>query len=347
MTDHQLKLWKQIYLLSGAIADLEPWRYFKEDDALSCVLEERKTALFFSFLLEGRGQYGIACYVGEGDYIDARRRLTGPNPKKEPVFFLQNAIIGLWGDREEVSASGRQVIKELGLKCRGKGSWLHFDSYRTGCIPGPLDDTQLELLCAGLGPLYTMVQAVVEKGQSAAFDRGEFLVWRSSQPERLFRANRADLPGYEEPADPGFIVRDDDMVFLLKSVPSRLYAVELDWGYLDFVMRNGRKKFYPRFLLAVDAASSFIYCARLVNPYEDHAAFLLDALTSLIAEHGKPKKLYLCDPELAACLGEFCEKIDLPIVMKKSLSQTTWARKTFWEKIFGSSEYETADRSLP
>lgn len=334
MTEKELQIWKKIYLVAMAIAELEPWSHFREEDTFACILQDQKTALFFSFLQKSSGQSGIACYVGDANYAAARKRLFGPNPKKEPVFFLQTALIGLWGDREEVSPAGRSILKELGFKCRGRGAWLHFDSYLPGRFPAPLSEEQASLLCAGLGPLYAMVEAVVVKGYHVGFDQGELLLWTSLQKEQFFRVDSLDLPFADTPAYSTFLVEEDDVVRRLRDTPSRAYSVELDWSVLDAPMRNGRKKFYPHFLIGVDSASSYIYCTKLINPYEDKCSILLNTLGTLVEEHGKPKKLYLSDPELEACLADFCQKIELPLVMKKNLPQTTWARKTFQRLAF-------------
>lgn len=341
LSDRALDTWKQLYDCADAIAALAPWEKFQSGDTFACVLKAQKTTFFFSFLQTGSGQRSLACYLGHRQYCEARQRLTAPNSKNEPVFYLQNALIGLWGDREQLLAADRRVLKALGLSFRGRGAWPTFHVYRPGCLPAPLTEQQAALLLAGLTPLHTMVEAVVNQKQAVAFDRDEVLLWSDDQPDRFFRSSKAALALTAPLTYRPYRCPEDESIPALKALPSRLYAVEMDWGYWDFVMRNGQKKFYPRFLLAVDSASSYIYSAKLTSPYEDYYAFPLDTLRLLIAEYGKPKKLFLSDPELEACLADFCEKIDLPLTMKKSLPQTTWARKVFWEKLFGAQGEES------
>ena len=122
------------------------------------------------------------------------------------------------------------------------------------------------------------------------------------------------------------MVRDDPVLQKLKDTPQRAYSLELDWSYLPAPIKEGRKKFFPRMILVSDAASGFLHCSELLAPQIDAQNALLNVLGSMIEENGKPKKLYLCDPELECRLTDFCQKIGLPITMKKRLPQINQAR---------------------
>lgn len=327
MTDHEREQWQIAYWAAINIAEYDPWSDFHEEDPFLFLMEDQKTTLSFSFLYPTPGQCGIACYVGDRSYALARERLFGPNPKKEPVFYLQNAIIGLWGNRDEVSSANYRTIKELGLPCRGKGSWLHFDVYEPGCFPRPLNTQELELLASGLGNLLMMVKGLHETNKLDVFRQGNLLLRTYDPEEDLYQLHL--LPQHLLPTaeHPRFVVHNDSVLRQLKDTPQRAYSLELDWSYLPAPIKEGRKKFFPRLILISDAASGFLHCSDLLSPQNDSQNALLNALSSVIEAHGKPKKLYLCDPELEGCLADFCQKIGLPITMKKRLPQISSARK--------------------
>ena len=327
MTDQQREHWMQIYFAALQLADTyEPWNTFAEEDPFLFLMEDQQTVLYFSILSELPGQCGFACYVGDQAYAMARQRLFGPNPKKEPVFYLQDAIIGLWGNREDVSSANYRIIKELGIPCRGKGGWLHFETYETGRFPRPLNDRELELLASGLGNLFMMVKGLHETDKLDVFQQGNLLL-RTYDPEAdLYHLHL--LPQHLLPTAsyPHFVVGEDPLLRQLKDTPQRAYSLELDWSYLPAPIKEGRKKFFPRMILISDAASGFLHCSELLPPQTDMQNALLNILADIIEEHGKPKKLYLCDPELECRLADFCQKISLPITMKKRLPQINQAR---------------------
>ena len=327
MTDQQRKQWMQIYLAALQIADTyEPWNTFAEEDPFLFLMEDQQTVLYFSILSELPGQCGFACYVGDQAYAMARQRLFGPNPKKEPVFYLQDAIIGLWGNREDVSSANYRVIKELGIPCRGKGGWLHFETYETGRFPRPLNDRELELLSSGLSNLFMMIKGLHETDNLDIFQQGNLLLRTYDPKDDLYHLHLLPQNLLPSVSYPRFMVRDDPVLQKLKDTPQRAYSLELDWSYLPAPIKEGRKKFFPRMILVSDAASGFLHCSELLAPQMDAQNALLNVLGSMIEENGKPKKLYLCDPELENRLVDFCQKIGLPITMKKRLPQINQAR---------------------
>ncbi len=334
MTDQQREEWTKVYFAAMHLADAyEPWNIFREEDPFLFLMEDQQTLLCFSILSERTGQCGFACYVGDQAYAMARKRLFGPNPKKEPVFYLQDAIIGLWGDREDVSTANYRIIKELGIRCRGKGGWLHFETYETGSFPRPLNDRELELLASGLGNLFMMVKALHESDNLDIFQQGNFLL-RTYDPESdLYRNQLHPQELLPTVLYPCYTVGEDPSLQALRDTPQRAYALELDWSFFPTSIKEGRKKFFPRMVLAADAASGFLFCSELLAPQEDVENALLCILDDLIDAHGKPKTLYLCEPELECRLSDFCKKIGLPIVMKKRLPKVTEARKHLFKDL--------------
>ena len=309
------------------ISEYEPWDTFDEQDPFVYLMKDLNTVLSFSFLGATPGQCGIACYVGEQAYAAARQRLFGPNPKKEPVFYLQTAIIGLWGNREDVSPTNYRIIKDLNFPFRGKGAWLHFEAYEPGYLPRPLNSQELDLMISGLGNLFMMVKGLHETNLLDLFTQGEFPLRIYSPEDNLYHIHRLPMNLLPPVDHPRFTVHEDSFIQHLQAVPKRAYSLELDWSYLPTIIKEGRTKFFPRMILATDAASGFVHCSNLMGPGDDPEIVLLNSLSSVIEENGKPKKLYVCEPELEARLADFCQKIGLPIVTKKRLQQTDRARK--------------------
>ncbi len=336
--DEQTKLlWRQIYFLADCIAQFEPWDLFSEDTPLVMILEEPAPPLFFSFLLPSAGQYAIACYVGDGAYTTARKLFTGKNPKEEPVFYLQTAMMALWGDRQEVSSANRRRIKDLGIRCRGKGGWLHFQSFRPGLAPEDLTEEQATLLRDGLGNLLMMVQAVAEGKLTVNQEAGEFIARIYSPEDNLYRTGVFPKTDFEQEVYDEVLLDEDDFTRQLKAMPHRAYDLEIDWSYLPTPMKKGRKKFFPRLLLLTDGGTGLVYRSELLSPQEDIYNQVLNLLGEHIEENGKPKRLLVCDQELAGYIQDFCRVVDLPMVQRKNLPESNRARKFFLSQILNHS----------
>ena len=330
-------LWRQLYFLANAIAEFEPWDLFSEDLPFVMILEDQDTSLFFSFLLPSAGQCAIACYVGDGAYTTARKLLTGKNPKEEPVFYLQTAMMAIWGNREEVSSTNRRRMKEVGIHCRGKGGWLHFQSFQPGQAPGDLTKEQAILLRDGLGNLLMTVQAAAQGKLPMDQAVGNFIMRFYDPDDHLYHTGVFPHMEFDQETFDEVLLDEDDFTRQLKAMPHRAYDLEMDWSYLPTPMKKGRKKFFPRLLLLTDGGTGHVYRSELLSPQEDIYNQVLNLLGEHIEESGKPKRLLVCDQELTGYVRDFCRVVDLPMVQRKNLPETNRARKFFLSKILDDS----------
>lgn len=90
--------------------------------------------MFYSILGKGGDCYCISVYEGY-DAFNSFLMLTMQermNLSVECAMFNQHNFTCYWGNREELSAKQRKIIKTLGYKYRGKNNWLYFMSYEPG-----------------------------------------------------------------------------------------------------------------------------------------------------------------------------------------------------------------------
>ncbi|MBR5534089.1 MAG: hypothetical protein IKU62_04515 [Ruminiclostridium sp.] len=338
MDENSKLLWRQLYFLTSTIADFEPWNLFFEDLPFVMLLEDQKTSLLFSFLLPSSGQYAIACYVGEKAYTTARKLLTGKNYKEEPVFYLQTAMMALWGNREEISPSNRRRMKDLGIRCRGKGGWLHFQSFQPGLAPEDLTEEQATLLRDGLGNLLMMVQAAAQGKLPVNQEAGDFVMRFYDPDDHLYHTGVFPHMDFDQETYDEVLLDEDDFTRQLKAMPHRAYDLEMDWSYLSTPMKKGRKKFFPRLLLLTDGGTGHVFRSELLTPQEDIYNQVLNLLGEHIEESGKPKRLLLCDQELTGYVRDFCRVVDLPMVQRKHLPETNRARKYLLSQLLSQDE---------
>lgn len=89
------------------------------------------------------------------EYVTASalRRFSDVN---EPDLIFQNAIFGIWDDCENVFPENKEIIKELGLKFRGKGNWLQFMCCERQLSPRSLNSKEAVKLENAIGNFYIM-----------------------------------------------------------------------------------------------------------------------------------------------------------------------------------------------
>ncbi len=328
MEKSNLEKWEEVYYYLFEIGRFEPWDRFREKDTFYVVRKDTKEPIFFSFISDSAERFGVALYEDTDAYVRARARLRRKNTKGEPAFFLQDALVCLWGNREDVSKDNYDLIKALGLKFRGIGAWLHCESYAEGYCPVPLDDAELETLRDGLGNLMMMLKAVYEHGTDPHFEQGYVLGRQYSKEEKLYytycdKITLPDIPQFAQ-----INVYENEATKALRDIPSNGMTVEMDWSYLPMAMKDeDGERVFPRLLLMVDAKSGYILKHELLTPSNRDPDLIFDIIADLCHEVGRPAQIMIGDRELEAVVGSFCNRIGIQTQYKSTLKQVNAARK--------------------
>lgn len=329
MTEKLKEKYLHLYETANQISRFKPWDDFDEADRFMYIGEDESNQIFFSFINKSAGKCGIACYMGVEDYLRARLRLTEKNIKNEPVFMLQNALICLWDNRPDLSEESYELIEKLGFKPQENDAWLHFDRYEIGYVPVPLDENEIELLTDALENLYIMLGAIYKNGLNPEFDKGKTLVHQYEPEDKQYHTYlyELDMPTGAILLDVA-TVHENALMRTIRSMPKEDYTAELDWSYADivFVDKNDRKTF-RKLLCSVDSKSGRILHNEMIPPNYVCPEAVLNALTDIIEMFGKPSKILICDEELKAILSDFCNKIDLELVVTEKLNALNIIRK--------------------
>ncbi len=326
-----LEKWGKIYDFAQKIAFFNPWELFAEDNVFALIPKGTKQEHYFSFLSESCGQYGIAIYQNGTAYVAAQCRLHGTNPKKEPLFDLQDAVILLWGDREDISKENYALIKSLGLKCRGRGAWLHFQEYRVGYVPRQVQEPDLDRLVDDLGNLWMMMRAVCEENLKTNFDNREALVRFYSEKDELYYTGSFPINLPRKIEYPEIVMEESADLQELRDLRSR-GSIALDWSYIPASYKENGEHIIPRLLLAVDCKSGMILGSDMLSPGEQPCAGLFDMISRISHSYSKPAVIEICDREIESCITDFCKRVGIRLVMKKQIKVITQARRQFWGK---------------
>ena len=335
MTDGLKKKWLQLYDLTQQIGQMQPWEDFKEEDRFTYIWKDKSKTVLFSFIEEAAQKRGIACYIGEENYIRARVRLTAKNDKQEPVFMLQNALICLWDDREALYKQDYALIKELGFSPRGKGAWLHFDRYEIGYLPVPLNEQEVDLLTVAFENLQMMLLAIYTQGLDPEFDKGKTLLRWYEPKDKLYYTHPFEINIPEGIlTHPVVTVQENDWMLEVRSMPKADYSVELDWSYVEVIYDDddGRET-VPRLLLAVEPKNGYVLVNTMLSPTHNQPGIIFNMLDQFVDRYGKPSELLICDDDLKGILTDVCKKVGIKLTVRKRLSAASRARKELLAQI--------------
>lgn len=327
MNNRLKKKWLKLYTIAQEIAQYSPWDYFKESDGFTYLRRDGKNVFHFSIIGSSFDQRGIAVYKSNSDYIEAMNRLCKRNKKNEPVFLLQHSLIALWSDRGDISKEDYSLIKELELKFRGRGAWLHFNKYKIGFAPSQLDENEVDDMLEAFENLIMMLRAILEQGLTADFKKNERIVRWYSKEDKLYFTHKfkSNLP--KEVEYPVLTLLESDGLREVREMPAKDYSVEIDWAYFDVIIKDTEKNIVPLLLYAVDSATGLVVYSDVLAPYEKIPDIVFNMFDSIIESCGKPKQISVSDRKLEACLRDFCKKTNIKFALKSTLPKADEARK--------------------
>ncbi len=320
MNDISQDMWGQLYDCSMKIAAFDPWSVFKPGDPLLYIDPRINNPFYYDFVRTPTGKKGIACYYSDDDYYRSRQRLYKENRKNEPAFILQNAMVAIWGDREDVCSEDYAIIKELGYRFRGSGKWLYFEQYVCGYAPYRLgDEIEAGRLLHALGNLLMMVRGVFEKGVELAYDEGCTLLRWYSEKDELYYTHSMPVPLPKGCSYPCITVQENDTLREVKKSPRTDWVLDIDWFYFNDIDEYGDELIVPRMVLFADHTSGKLLGKLCITVVHDVAGLIVNKWDEIYRKYGKPKEIHVCEEELKALLAIFCKKIKVKLVRDETL----------------------------
>lgn len=313
MNKKQLEKWQEIYSLAMMIGEYSPWEIINEKTAFIYFAKDGKHAYIFKILGNTFGNCGIACYPGFDEYISAHRLML-ENPKNEPAMYMQTAIYGLWDCRENVSADNKKLLKELGLKCRGDGSWLHFEKYDERQLPRMLTDDEAEAFADALGNFYMMLKAVFENNLPVDFENGE-AVMRKYAGNNTWHNGAVPWELFEEELSSYVIINNTPHIKKIKKMLTQSYSVEIDERCLKNPICDDRTGVmcFPVLITVVDAKNGYIYSMSLIEHTKSIEEGLFDSISNICFKYGKPDTIKTNDNEVVKRIEDFCDKTGIKL----------------------------------
>ena len=321
MTEKLKNKWLKLYEIANNISKFEPCNYFFPTDRFTFITKDNKESYLFSFFRLTENINAIACYLNEVDYMKAQKRLNAKNTKDEPTFFLQNALVCIWDDRNHLSKESYKLIKELGFSFRGRGAWLHFDKYETGYAPVTLNEKEVDILIDAFGNLFMMLRAVFDQGLDPEFDKGKTLLRWYEPKTNLYYTNpfKIDIPT-DIAQHPLVTLQETPRLAEVKKMATKNYTIELDWFYIDatYIDENKREAF-PLILLGVNSETEFVLTNKFLEPSYNKFNVVINALDDIFELHGKPNQIKISDEDLHNILFDFCKKTNIKLSLVSRL----------------------------
>ncbi|NJN98308.1 MAG: hypothetical protein HC875_31575 [Anaerolineales bacterium] len=268
MTEKQptLEEWRRLYEVWDQFKEVAPWQWMDETKIFG-VQDPDSGQLGFVSVMGSLGEhYAIALYLDrEGLYGFHALEQAGPEMTPEQVLNVPQ-LQASFEDRQMLHERDRDLIKQLGLKYRGRQAWPQFRSYRPGFAPWFLEADEVRFLTHAL----TQAQDVALRFR----DNWTLLTRGSHYLVRVARKEKGQLVWQDQsmtvpPPEPASIQlqMDLDALAALRRQPRAGFTLEMDLFMLPSTFRDkGERPYYAYSLLTVDKRSGMILGQELLPP---------------------------------------------------------------------------------
>jgi hypothetical protein len=160
MTEPTENQWLELHEAFQEYCAAVPWQWFDDSDIVTVELPVTEEKGYCVVLGSGKMVYGLAVYRGDRGLAGFLATMTGmADPGSLDALNITDAVSAMLADREELEKEDRDIIRNLGLRYRGRGRWPLFRAYEPGYLPWRLNAAEILFLTASLKAMTSLALA--------------------------------------------------------------------------------------------------------------------------------------------------------------------------------------------
>lgn len=326
--------WQRLFEAAIAFKQEAPWEWMYEDEVFAIRNPETGQIGYGSIMGRAGEHLALALYLGS-EGLEGLWQMHHGDPDGNPLLILEvPELQASFEDRGELHARDREVIKDLGLKFRGRQAWPQFRSYVPGCAPWFLTSEEARFLAVGLEQALLVARRV--------YDDPDLL----EPPDDREDAYLVRVEGRDGWTDEWLVPEPAEEPAMPRPDPKQLARMERDLPLVDAVLETDlfampqyvKEKEDPRpylayQLLMVDADSGVILGTDVLLAKPDYQTMWAQAQVGLLQTlkrlDGIPRLVAVRDQRLAEILAPLADSLGFEMVMSGRLPALDQARAAF------------------
>ena len=331
--------WGALFAAADAFKKAACWEWMFDADTFG-VMDPETGEIAYCCIMGNLGEhYALGAYLGAAglkwifDMQVENEDQAGPE-----LFMKQHGLMASFEDRNGLLDQDRALIKELGLRYRGKKQWPLFRSYEPGLYPWFLSSWECRFLTRTLQQALEVSLRCREDGTIlgiAGEDTFLVRVPREEGPEITWEDQylHVALP-HEEYAS--FHVVDE---LLLKRTLSlgkeRRGTWEVDTFYLPFPVQEKKdsRPYYPKVFLILDKTTGLILRHETIQDLQEDGYRCIHAIVELVSERGKiPARIAVERDETYFLLRDACLQLNIELEKVRGLEVMPEIREALFNR---------------
>jgi len=339
--DLSLAKWKILFDFAREILKTNPWETYYDTDIFGVQDPGSGEIVYCSVLGNEEEIYGLNFYVGKSG-LEGLLKILQMDNDFENVLEVQDIIWMHFEKGHLVHPDEKKTAKILGMDFEKEIGWPTFVRVKPGYFPYKIELEDAELLIRIFPRVLEILDVYREKPEKLRPEDYSCMVsffkdgkWN----EELFNLKT----GLVEKSIEG----DSSMVILENK--GKFDKVHATWEVginkdMEPIKDEHNKTFFPVMGIVVDEESGFVIVSNIMKPDENN--FFVKTVKEAIEHAGfYPSIIKVKDPEAESQLREFCEKMNIEIILVKQLPGVTqfvrsikkariaYSRKSFIEEL--------------
>ena len=260
--------WRRLYQALIRIKEIAPWEWMTETDIFGVQDPETDEIGFVSVMGMLGEHLALAVYRGAAGLYSFWAFEEMPDDVPAEAILGMPHLQASFEDREVLTNKDRELIKQLGLRFRGRQAWPMFRSYRPGYLPWYLEPQEVRHLTHALEQAAEVALRFKEDpALLEPIDEESYLVRvpRQVDGELVWEDKIVSVP----PPEPEGIsvVMDPQALEYVKQLPQGEHTLEADlFVFPIHIQDRGARPYMPHMLLVVESESGFILGSELLEP---------------------------------------------------------------------------------
>lgn len=329
-TEAKLTEWKDLYEIAIKIKSLKPWERLYSMDLIT-IIDKDKEECICSIMGKNGEFYGVGVYVGEDSIKDFYEMSFNEGMPPHQLIRYQNNIMCNYGNRDELTTKELEIIKDLGLKFRGKDNWIYFRTFEKGYVPYMPNREEVLKMTKILNDLYDALNKL-DNGLKVDFENEKTLMHRFDSKNNKWISSEEDLiipdMDYDVP-----VLQDDLLIKKLKKQKQDNTILELDIAYLNSIVNDKEyeKPINTKILILVEAESGLVLGQQLLKPNYQEVNFVYDIIINYVIQAGRPNQIVVRDSYMASLIMDLCERINIEIIISSKLHGIDEVMESFYQ----------------
>ena len=324
-----IEQWKRLYELMDELKELAPWEYMYEHNIFGVQFPETHKLGFVSVMGTLGEHYAVAVYTGKKGFEGFVTMQQMGDALPPEVILQVPQIQAAFEDRQLITTKDRAIMKQLGLKFRGKNAWPQFRTFRPGCLPWYLEKGEAQVLIVGLEQLMDVAPRFqANPGLFEPLKPDAYLVRMYENEKWVDRVQKIQFP--DDP--PLRLSMNMAALNHLKRMAKQNSIVELDIQMMENPVEDNQfdRPFFPFMLLLAEKKSGMILGMDLLCPLpsmEEMWGLFPQKVAEVLASYLLPKEIQVTNPLVALLLSPLAEEVGCKVKLTSHLPTIAHVRR--------------------